>query len=199
LRRSVQPAGGVTVAVFGRTPTAAIITSSCTVPAGLVMVSVVVADPAEAAARKAMAFAPLNVVSLRASVHRITAFGVWPRPCGITCAAGAADVLLMKLPTSNPITAALMSTPDEVQATALPAVQAWVTVAAPAAVEPPALMFARAVSSHDCVLVGADRNGDVTDSVPTVLNVMSPGALVIVTAGVVDAPIAVVPLMIGVS
>src|SRR4051812_48381726 len=105
---------------------AAIITSFCTVPVGLLIVSVSTPEvtPADAAARKAIEFALLNVESFRASVHRMIAFGAWPRPCDTTCDAGAADVLFVNVPTSNPSTAALMLTPEEVQARALPAVHA---------------------------------------------------------------------------
>ena len=122
------------------------------------------------------------------------AFGTCPRPWGITWAVGAADVVFVKLPTSNPITAALILTPDEVQASALAAVHAWVTVAAPGAVDPPPLTVA-VVSSHCWVLVGAVS---VAASVPTASIVMSPAALVIVRDRAVDAPLALVPLTTGV-
>src|SRR5688500_5585934 len=51
-RTSVHPAGGVMLAVWGRTPIAAIITSSNAVPAGLPTVSVPVDVAAEVALRK---------------------------------------------------------------------------------------------------------------------------------------------------
>src|SRR4051794_11396969 len=158
------------------------------------MVSVSTPDvaPEDAAARNAILFALLKVESLRASVHRMIAFGACPSPWEITCAAGAVPVVFVNEPTSNPITAALTFTPDEVHASALPAVQACVTVAAPAPVDPPLLTAACVVSSHRCVFVGADRYGEVADSVATVSSVMSPTALVIVTDGDANVPVAVV-------
>src|SRR5882724_9943931 len=96
-----------------------------------------------------------------------------------------------------------MSTPDAVQATALPAVQLSVTVAAPSDVDPPPLTVSGVVSSHSFVLAGVatyDKNGDVTESVPTVSIVMSPAALVMVSEMAVDAAaLADVPLMTGVT
>jgi hypothetical protein len=56
-RTNVQPEGGVSVAVSGRKAIAATITSHAAVPAGLLIVSVVPDEPADAAATKATAFA----------------------------------------------------------------------------------------------------------------------------------------------
>src|SRR5262245_18536390 len=91
-RNSVHPPGSVIVRVCGRTLTDATVKSPAAVAAGTGSTSEFTPDNAAALAapRNALPDELLNDSSVRPSVHKISALGVSPRPCGIDCEAGAA-------------------------------------------------------------------------------------------------------------